>query len=360
MRGRYWQRKGGGWAIAFYVDGIEYRESVARAIGKPWDQVTEGDAKGLLAHRVKEIAQDRFVTLEEAKRPFRELFADYRKDVTLRGRKGPTEFHAGLVVAQWGATIAANITSTAIRKWISDLQGRGYAPGTCQIVVSYLRAALRLAHAEHRLGRVPKIPSLKVQNARQGFFEPEEFAAIHARLTDPVNDLVAFYYHTGWRRQEVLGLRWSWVERGRRIVLPDSKNGEGRVVPLVGKLAELIEARWSKREYRRRDKTTALAEYVFHRAGKPVRAFERQWAKACADAGVHRLVHDFRRTVMRDGVQAGNDLYTVMALTGHKSIETARRYNIIDTRRVAAAMTLTDAWRADTGRTRQAAGEGRA
>jgi integrase len=179
-------------------------------------------------------------------------------------------------------------------------------------------------------------------------------------LRDPIDDLAAFYYETGWRREEVLGLRWAWVERGRRIVLPDSKNDEGRVVPLEGRLAELVEKRWSKREYRRADGTTALAEYVFHRAGKPVRSFDKQWASACTKAGVHRLVHDFRRTVARDGVEAGNDVFAVMALTGHRSLTTFRRYNIIDTRRVAAAMKRTEAYRAgrlaDTARTVTALG----
>jgi len=83
--------------------------------------------------------------------------------------------------------------------------------------------------------------------------------------------------------------------------------------------------------------------------------YDKQWASACTKAGVHRLVHDFRRTVCRDGVEAGNDVFAVMALTGHRSLTTFRRYNIIDTRRVAAAMKRTEAYRAgrlaDTART---------
>ena len=81
----------------------------------------------------------------------------------------------------------------------------------------------------------------------------------------------------------------------------------------------------------------------------------RRPARGCHRAGVHRLVHDFRRTVARDGVEAGTDIFSVMALTGHRSLTTFRRYNIIDTCRVAAALKRTEAYRAgrlaDTART---------
>ena len=57
-------------------------------------------------------------------------------------------------------------------------------------------------------------------------------------------------------------------------------------------------------------------------------------------------MHDFRRTVARDGVEAGNDIFAVMALTGHRSLTTFKRYNFVDTRRVAAAMKGTQDYRA--------------
>lgn len=364
MTGRYWKRKNGSWAIAVYVDGQEQRESVARAIGKPAGEVTERDAIALLEYRKRELAQGRYVPLVEAKRPFRELFTSYLEDVRLRERHGPDPCYQTMILDRWGTTLASNITPAAIRRWATDLGAKGYAPGTCVQAMAYLRAALRLAVADNRLGRMPTFPKVRLRNARQGFFEPEQFTAVHRHLVDPINDLVAFYYEVGWRKAEVTGLRWDWVERGVRIILPDSKSDEGRVVPLTGRVAEIIERRWAKRQYRRPDGTTALAEDVFHRQGKPVRSFDKQWESACAKAGVRRYVHDFRRTVARDGMEAGNDPFAVMRITGHKSLSTFQRYNIIDTRRVAAALQRTEEYRdrraatvTDIARTARAAGE---
>jgi hypothetical protein len=41
------------------------------------------------------------------------------------------------------------------------------------------------------------------------------------------------------------------------------KNGMPRVIPSVGRLGEIIARRQAAREYRRKDGTTAVAEFVF-------------------------------------------------------------------------------------------------
>ena len=53
-----------------------------------------------------------------------------------------------------------------------------------------------------------------------------------AALPDYLKDVTRFAYLTGWRRGEIIGLRWQDVDRdGKAIRLrPDaSKNGRGRM-----------------------------------------------------------------------------------------------------------------------------------
>src|SRR5262249_45322772 len=61
---------------------------------------------------------------------------------------------------------------------------------------------------------------------------------------------------------------------------------------------------------RRRAVQTPLVPWVFYRARRrkiwPVGRFDKVWRKACAQAGVEgRLVHDFRRSVVRNMTRAG-------------------------------------------------------
>ena len=63
----------------------------------------------------------------------------------------------------------------------------------------------------------------------------------------------------------------------------------------------------------------------------PIGDFRKDWAKACAAAGVpDRLVHDLRRTAARDFRRGGVSEGEIMRLCGWKTRHMFDRYNIID------------------------------
>jgi integrase len=65
--------------------------------------------------------------------------------------------------------------------------------------------------------------------------------------------------------------------------------------------------------------------------GKRVGDFRKSWKKACRAAGVPGgLVHDFRRTAVRNFERAGVPRSSAMKLTGHKTEAVYRRYAIVD------------------------------
>jgi len=78
--------------------------------------------------------------------------------------------------------------------------------------------------------------------------------------------------------------------------------------------------------------TGQIVPWVFvHPDGSRIRDFRYAWAKACRAAGVPgRLVHDFRRTAVRNLERAGVTRSAAMKLTGHKTEAVYRRYAIVD------------------------------
>src|SRR5262249_36265454 len=152
--------------------------------------------------------------------------------------------------------------------------------------------ALALAVEDERLSSAPKIKLLTEAAPRQGFVTPGNFSKIVDALPIELQDLARFGYLTGWRVGEIVSLAWADVDReGRRITLrrENSKNGEPRVIPFVSSLAEIIERRWTAREYRAAA-GPGLSPLVFHRNGDPIRDFRGAWRKATAAAKMPGLL----------------------------------------------------------------------
>jgi integrase len=78
--------------------------------------------------------------------------------------------------------------------------------------------------------------------------------------------------------------------------------------------------------------------YVFHRNGRAIRSYSGAWDVACQKAGVdRRLVHDLRRTAVRNLERAGVSQSVPLKLTGHKTEAVYRRYASTSTADLAEA-----------------------
>lgn len=162
-----------------------------------------------------------------------------------------------------------------------------------------------LALQAEKIFRKPYLPSLQLNNARQGFFEVRQYQALLCSLPQEIRPVMTFAYWTGWRvKAEVFPLTWEQVDRERttvRLETGTTKNKQGRVIYLTDELQALIDQQWYEHANHYPN-----CPFVFHRYGKRIRDIRGAWSRACKDARLEgRIPHDFRRTAVRNMVRAG-------------------------------------------------------
>ncbi len=222
----------------------------------------------------------------------------------------------------------AEINGALVNAYIAARLQSGAKPGTINRELAWLRQMYSLAIKAGKLMTKPHISLLREDNARQGFFEYDQFQAVLRELPDDLAAVVRAAYYTGWRKDELLTLRWHQVANGQ-LRLERSKNGEGRVFPYaqIPELKAVIERQRALHE----DlvKGGRICSHVFHRNGVPILSMGKAFKAACRRAGVPgRLIHDFRRTAVRNLELAGVPRSVAMKLTGHKTASVYQRYAI--------------------------------
>jgi integrase len=341
--GRIFKRDGSPfWWVAYYHHGKEQREVAKHVRTGARLEATEPnrhEAERFLKRRLGEIAAEEhggpaFPGAQAQRVTVDDLLDALKADYELRGKGGErVESAIKKVRGHFGPWRAVNVSTEAVVKWQLALRAEGYKDATINRFCQLLGQAFNVAIETKRLSSGPAIKHLsETGNARTGFFTEIEIRKVISNLPEYLRDFVLFAYITGMRKGEVGSLRWSDVH-GDAITLraENSKNGEGRTIPLEDELAEIIERRQKARHFRtKRNAPVIASEYIFHRKGTPIASFRKGWANACKFAGVPgRLFHDLRRCAARNLLAAGVPQAVAMKITGHKTDSMFRRYAIV-------------------------------
>lgn len=134
------------------------------------------------------------------------------------------------------------------------------------------------------------------------------------------------------RRGEILSLRWDqvdWQENLIRLERRQTKAKQARVAPLYGELRAWLDMAFSTREG---------CPNVISWKGEGIREIKTAWNKARIRAKLPELlVHDLRRTAVRNMIRAGIPEKQAMRISGHKSRSMFDRYDITDERDIQIA-----------------------
>lgn len=337
------------WRFKYHRDGRQFIESSGTD--------KKGEARKMLARREGKIAEGVPVTPAIGRMTFDEgikmVLDDYRANGKRSLDAAERRATKHLIPAFGGRRLSSITTAdvlayTTARQAESEVvtaafevngktrperrrKSEGASNAAINRELALLKRVFSLAIKAGLLFHRPHIPMLKESNVRTGFFEAEQYEAVLRLLPEDVRPVVTFAYRTGWRtKSEILPLEWRQVDFAAgeiRLDAGTTKNGEGRVFPMTAELRALLEGLHAEHEARK--KAGRILPWVFVRAGKRIADFRKAFETACRKAGCPgRVLHDLRRTAVRDFVRAGIPERVAMMMTGHKTRSVFERYNI--------------------------------
>lgn len=325
LRGKtYW--------LQYYARGKVYRES---AKSKKKMVAVE-----LLKQRLGDISQGKMPGVHYEKVLYEDMEALLVTNYEHKGQNRPRINHLKDFFKGYRAV---DIKSDLIEKFINTRQKAGASNGTINRELAALKRMFNLAIQSERLPSRPHISMLGEAPPRKGFFEHKDYLALLEKLPDYMRGIVTFAYRTGWRIDEIRNITWAMVDINERLIkIPGdmTKNKEPRTIYLDDALLKLMRHRALKRKG---------CKYVFHRDGEQVKDFRFTWNRACRDAGLGYgyklkkkyvqkwesklssgpIMHDFRRTAVRNLSRSMISQAVAMKITGHKTTSVFRRYDIV-------------------------------
>jgi integrase len=328
------KRKTATWYVRFWINGKVTKESTG--------STNHADAVRQLKQRIGDAANGKPVGPLIQRLTFEDLAEMVVADYKANGRRSLARVEDALQHLRgfFGKDKAQRITTdrlTAYRVFRCAKEkdgGEAASASTVNREFAALRRAFHLAAQASKVGNIPYFPTTREDNHRQGFFEPGPFQAVLDELPDHLKPGIEVAYIAGWRAQSEIFTRQrhhvdldaGWI----RLDPGETKNGKGRMFPLTDELRSVLEKQIEATEALEK-KTGRKIPWLFHNNGKPIRNYYTAWRSACDRAGAPgRLVHDFRRTAVRNLERAGIPRSAGMALTGHLTGAIYTNYAIVD------------------------------
>ena len=181
-------RRGKRWWIAYYRDGTLHRESAG----------TSEEQAGKRLKAIMRQSDDAFLPPRVRRLTVGDLLDDLVTHLKVKGIASLAKVlsHVKPLRDTFGAIRAMALDTPRVEAYQKDRLDARKAPATVNRECELLRQAYRLAYRRTppRVARVPFIPLLTVENARQGFLPRADFLALAAKLTDlDVRDFVEWF-----------------------------------------------------------------------------------------------------------------------------------------------------------------------
>lgn len=335
-------------------DVVRYRAHVRRAGFKSQSKCfnTLADAKAWLRNAEADAAQTK--SQAEGVYLFAAVIDTFAQTPPRRGTKAWSAAHLAYWEEQFGLRDIKTITRADINLAVARLQAKKVerrtfdgkvkftektiSPSTVNRYLASLSAlfnfALDAGLIDHHPMKGGQVRKLSESTGRRRVLTTEEenrlITEAERSSWPPMALFLRLALTTGARKSELSKLRWSNIDLERRIaVLPKTKNGEARTLPLVKSVhSALIEAK----------KVQPLAsDYVFFRPSDPKKPKDVNtvWLHVRKRAGLEAdredvldrvVLHSTRHTAATKLIRGGANLIQAAAVTGHKTVGMLKKY----------------------------------
>ena len=312
------EKRSGNWRAIVQREhhGRMTRTFDTKAEAEAWATIVESEiARGVFVSRTEAEA----TTLAEALMRYAREITPTKKPSTAKRERDRIAVLAALPLAR--QSLAA-IRGADIATFIRERQKQGLGPSAVRADLSILSHLFTVAVSAWGLeslsnpvkrtrGQRPKLPQ-----GRNRRLVGDEQARLLAAADDhpPLSPLIVWAIETGMRRGEIAAMRWEHLDRKARVLLiPETKNGTPRRVPLSAAAAAVLDAlprRWDGRVW-----------------GVQPDFMTRSFQQACTTANISDMTfHDLRHEATSRFFEKGLNPMQVAAITGHKTLQMLKRY----------------------------------
>ena len=298
---------------------------------RTFDVRSEADA---WARQVEgEMDRGLFVSRKEAENTtLSEALDRYEREISSKKRSSDQD---GIYVRHWkktglAARNLASIQGKDLAAW-RDERLLAVKPATVDRELRIISHLFTIAVKEWGMAGlvnpVAQIRKPKLPPGRDRRLLPGELEKILANTESPhLSDIVRFALETAMRRGEIAGMTWEVVDlKKRTVTLPETKNGEKRIVPLSAEAIRILSG-----IPRRLDGS------VWGITEDPI---TRAFVRACQRAKVEGLTfHDLRHEATSRLFEKGFNPMEVAAITGHKTLQMLKRYTHLKAEDLAKRM----------------------
>jgi integrase len=259
-----------------------------------------------------------------------ELLERYKNEVTVHKKHSSAEaYRINFWLRHPLATLPiTTIKSSDIAKWREERMKLGRSPNTLRLELAVLSNLFTVAANEWGFEelsnpttkvKLPKLPSGRVRR-----LSANEFDLIiknsESALIKPITILAI---ETGMRRSEIASIKWQHINLVKRtLLLPITKNGEAREVPLSSVAINLLKSLQKGGE----DKVFNITAHAITIA----------FSRACKRASLRNLhFHDLRHEAISRLFEKGLSLAEVATISGHKTWTMLRRYTHLSAENIA-------------------------